>query len=65
MKETARKTLIRNGTVVAPQGVQQSDLLLDNGRIAAVGRGLAADGAAVMDASARYFCRAASTYIPM
>ena len=33
MKETARKTLIRNGTVVAPQGVQQSDLLLDNGLV--------------------------------
>lgn len=53
MKETALKTLIRNGTVVTPQGVQQSDLLLDNGRITAVGRGLAADGAAIMDASGK------------
>lgn len=43
--------LIRGGTVCTPEGQQQADLLLENGRITAVGQGLSAPGAAQVDAS--------------
>ena len=49
------KTLIANGTIVTPEETRRADLLFENGRVAAVGRGLAtgraANGAAVVDAS--------------
>lgn len=43
--------LLRGGTVCLPDGMQKSDVLLENGRIAAVGEALAAPGADEVDAS--------------
>ncbi len=48
------KTLITGGMVVTPHEVAKADLLLADGRVAAVGRGLSADGARVLDALGRY-----------
>ena len=42
---------IRGGTVCTPDGMQQADLLVDNGRITAVGEGLTAPGAQEVDAT--------------
>ena len=43
--------LIRGGTVCTPDGMQQADLLVDNGCITAVGEGLTAPGAQEVDAT--------------
>ncbi|HHW06026.1 MAG TPA: dihydropyrimidinase [Clostridia bacterium] len=43
--------IIKNGTVVTEEGVVQADILVEGERIAAVGRGLTAAGAEVIDAS--------------
>ncbi len=45
------KTLITGGMVVTPHEVLRTDLLLAEGRVAALGRGLPAEGAEVLDAS--------------
>jgi dihydroorotase len=47
------KTLIRNGRIICPASGHDgvADLLIENGRIAGVGGGLAAHGATVIDAS--------------
>ena len=42
---------IRGGTVCTPDGMQQADLLVDNGCITAVGEGLTAPGAQEVDAT--------------
>lgn len=42
---------IRGGTVCTPDGMQQADLLVDNGRVTAVGEGLTAPGAQEVDAT--------------
>lgn len=47
------KTLIVNGTIVTPEETLQADILFENGYVAAVGRGLSTDGAAVVDALGR------------
>lgn len=47
------KTLIANGTIVSPEAVREADILLENGRVSAIGTGLAADGAQVVDARDR------------
>lgn len=56
--ETPSRVLIRNGTVwTMGQGgiVEQTDVLIENGRIAAVGRGLhAGSGALVIDAAGQH-----------
>jgi dihydropyrimidinase len=39
-----RTTLIRNGTLILPEGERQGDVLLSGERIAAIGPGLASDG---------------------
>src|SRR5512142_1968082 len=45
-------TLIRNGTLVLPDGERRGDVLVSGGRIAAVGQGLASEGAGqVIDAA--------------
>ena len=48
------RILIRGGRILDPQGGrdERADLLIDDGRVAAVGAGLSADGALVLDASA-------------
>ena len=53
---SAQDLLIRNATVhtVTERGtLERADVLVRNGRIAAVGSGLAAAGAAVVDANGR------------
>ena len=45
-----RDQLIRGGTLVTAAGRRHADLLCHDGRIAAIGAGLAADGAEVIDA---------------
>lgn len=45
--------LIRGGTVCLPDGMKQADVLVENGRVAAVGEGLPASDAKVLDASGR------------
>lgn len=47
-------TLLRGGTVVTPTGVLTADVLLRDGRIAAIGRDLEAPGAEVVAAEGRY-----------
>jgi dihydropyrimidinase len=46
--------LIQNGTLVTPAGQSRADLLCQDERIVALGQGLSAPGAAVLDASSCY-----------
>jgi dihydropyrimidinase len=48
------KSIITGGTVVNSEGEYQADVLVDGGRIAAVGVDLPRDGARVIDASGAY-----------
>lgn len=49
------KRLIKNGTVVEATGQSVTDVLIENGRISALGQALSADGdTEVIDASGRY-----------
>jgi dihydropyrimidinase len=48
------RTLIKNGTVITPNETVTTDLLLADGRIAALGHALDADGASTVDASGKY-----------
>lgn len=50
MGENMKRTLIQGGELVLPEGVQRADLLIEDGCIAAVGQGLPAEGAQVIDA---------------
>ena len=43
------KTLLKGGTVVSAAGSRVADVLVDGEKIAAVGEGLAVDGAKVVD----------------
>lgn len=45
------KTLIKGGTLAMPDGPMQADLLIVDGKIAAIGEGLQAEDAAQIDAS--------------
>ncbi|MEO6398951.1 MAG: N-acetylglucosamine-6-phosphate deacetylase [Tepidiformaceae bacterium] len=45
------RLLVRGGDAVLPGGVQRADVLIEGGRVAAVGAGLSTDGAGVIDAS--------------
>lgn len=47
-------TLIRNGRLVLESGIVASDLFVEGERIAAIGKGLPADGAKVLDATGCY-----------
>mgnify|MGYP000691423438 CR=1 FL=1 len=47
------KTLLKGGTVVSAAGSRVADVLVDGEKIAAVGEGLAADGANVVDVSGK------------
>ena len=47
----AGRLLIKNGVVSAGGVLSRQDILCDGPRIAAIGRGMAADGAAVFDAA--------------
>lgn len=44
------KTLIANGTVITPEASLEADILFAEGRVAAIGKGLSADDAEVVDA---------------
>lgn len=44
------KLLIKNGSVVFPDGVKRADILTENGKIAKIGKVLSADGCRVIDA---------------
>lgn len=46
-----RKLLIKGGQVVFADGVKAADILLENGKIAKIGKNLKADGAEVIDAA--------------
>lgn len=46
--------VVRGGTVVDPSGTRRADVLVRDGRIAAVGTGIAVDGADVVDAGGTY-----------
>jgi len=48
------KRLIKNGTVVNADGARKADLLIQDGRISAVGQDLAFEGAEVIDATGCY-----------
>ncbi len=48
------KTLITDGLVVTPTGTVTADLLMADGRVAAVGPGLPRDGAKVLPAAGKY-----------
>ncbi|MCC7359667.1 MAG: dihydropyrimidinase [Anaerolineales bacterium] len=48
------KTLIQNGTLVTASDTFQADLLMADGKIALLGRGLPADGAQVFDARGKF-----------
>ena len=52
MTETAYDTVIRNGTVVTAGGRFEADVAVSEGRVAALGRGLAR-GRSEIDASGR------------
>lgn len=45
------KTLIQNGTLLTPEGLCKGDLLIENGKISALGGNLPCEGADVIDAS--------------
>lgn len=45
------KTLFKGGTLVTGQGLRKADLLIENEKIAKIGRGLSTIGAAVIDVS--------------
>ena len=48
------RTIIQNGTVVTESAVFAADVLVENGVIQAVGKGLDARGAQVIDAAGKY-----------
>lgn len=48
------KIMIKNGQIITAEEVFQADLLIEDGRIRAIGSALQADGAEVVDASGRY-----------
>ena len=48
------KTIIKNGTVVTEAGQFQADILIENGKIAAIGRGFDDKGVKVLDAQGQY-----------
>lgn len=48
------RTLFRGGTIVAPDGRETADLLVDGERIAAIGRDLSAADARLVEATGRY-----------
>ena len=50
----AMKTLITNGTIITSQETLAADLLLADGRVAAIGAGLDRDGADIVNASGKY-----------
>lgn len=50
----SNRLLFRGGTIVAPEGRQTADLLVDGGQIAAIGRDLPVTDARVVDAAGRY-----------
>src|SRR5262245_1497080 len=47
-------TVITNGTVISADGLEKADVALQGEKVAAVGKGLARDGAAVVDAAGKY-----------
>ena len=47
------KTLFRGGTVVTGHGTRRADVLVDGETVAAVGRGLSAEGARVVDCAGK------------
>lgn len=62
----AKKVLIKNATVwtCGPQGkLTGSDVLIDDGKIAAIGKNLSADGATVIDGKTLHLTRASLTSI--
>jgi dihydropyrimidinase len=48
------KSIITNGTVVSSEGEYRADVLLDGGKIVALGSDLSSEGAQVIDASGAY-----------
>lgn len=48
------KTLIKNGTIVTAESEYLADLLVEDGKIKAIGDNLCADGAEVVDAAGKY-----------
>ncbi len=48
------KKIIRNGTIITAADTYQADLLIENGKIAAIGQRLEADAAELIDASGLY-----------
>lgn len=48
------RSLITNGTVVTALGSYEADVLIDEGTIVQIGRGLLAEGAETIDASGKY-----------
>jgi 5-methylthioadenosine/S-adenosylhomocysteine deaminase len=63
-KQNNGRTLFKGGTIVTMDpkvpNLSTGDVLVDGGRIAAVGANLQADGAEVIDAAAASSCRASS-----
>src|SRR5688572_7508363 len=53
-QEVEMKTLIKNGTVVTASETFPADVLIDDGKIALLGRDLPGDGAEVVDAQGKY-----------
>lgn len=47
------KTLIRNGTITTDNKTEQTDLLIEDGVVRAVGRDLSADGGGMLDATGK------------
>src|SRR5581483_10875416 len=46
--------LIKNGTIVTATDIYEADVLIENGKVAAIGRGLKAEGVEIIDATDRY-----------
>ena len=47
------KLLLKGGSVISGQGVRQADVLIDGETVAAVGPGLSAEGAEVVDCAGK------------
>ena len=48
------KQLFQGGTIVSPGGCRKADILVEGGKIAAVGKGFPAEGAEVTDVKGKY-----------
>ena len=48
------RTIVKNGIVVSPEAAFQADLLIEDGKIASIGRDLPTDGAEVVDADGKF-----------